>query len=90
MQSLDANDLAGRETTSYLSLLIIYTKDKRLCLFYFKQAAIFITGNAIANPIHSSYKFVWVFTTEIYDAFNQWMPCGEVNLEQLEVGDMQL
>ena len=51
MHSPDANDLAGSDATSYLSLLIIYTKDKLLCSFYLKHAVILITGNAIANPI---------------------------------------
>lgn len=56
MHSLDANYLAGSDGTSYLSLLIIYTKDKLLCSFDLKQAALLITGNAMANPIQLSYK----------------------------------
>ncbi len=56
MHSLYANDLAASDATSYLSLLITYTKDKLLCSFYLKQAALLITGNAMANPIQFSNK----------------------------------
>ncbi len=87
MHSLDANDLAASDATSYLSLLIIYTKDKLLCSFYLKQVAWLITGNATANPIQFSNKIYThllpsVATTGIYDACNEWMPCGELNLEK--------